>query len=121
MGATILVVEDEVDISMMLSSVLSMEGYTVVTAADGREGERAFRDGPVFDLVLTDLRMPHVGGREFFQRIRTICPDIKVIAASAYEEHHVVQQMKREGLHAYLQKPFEVNELLRTVRNVLAQ
>lgn len=121
MSPSILLVEDEEDISMMVRSVLVLEGYDVTTASDGAEGVRMFRNNPDFDLVLTDLRMPNLGGVEMLQKIRSMRPNVKVIAASGYEERPVIEQLKRDGLDAFIEKPFEVKVLLNTVKQVLSQ
>ena len=73
------------------------------------------------DLVLMDLTMPHMDGKEAFQIIRRLQPDLPVILSSGYNEQESVQSFSGRGLDAFLQKPYTLRVLERTVLEVLAR
>jgi DNA-binding response OmpR family regulator len=116
---TVLVVEDDRELSSLLELALTHEGYDVVLAGDGEEGERQFRQNESVDLVLTDISLPKVTGDQLFYRLRAIAPDLRIIAYSGYSPQTVVGQMLKDGLHAFLPKPFLPSDLLALVANIL--
>jgi two-component system cell cycle sensor histidine kinase/response regulator CckA len=117
---TVLLVEDEPVVRELAVATLREKGYTVVEAVNGEEGLRLARqhDGKI-DLVLTDVVMPVMGGKEMADALRTSHPDTKVLFASGYSEdamgHHGVL---RPGI-VFLQKPYMTATLVRKVREVL--
>lgn len=110
---TVLIVDDEFDIVDVLGDLLSVEGYEVVTAANGREGLARLRERPV-NLVLLDCMMPIVDGPEMLRLMREDerLTHIPVVMMSAAEMRH---QLKALGCSAFLKKPFDVSSLLETV------
>ena len=120
--ATVLLVDDEEMIREAATAVLESLGLTVVTAADGLEAlEAVQRPDLKVDVVLMDLTMPHMDGREAFHAIRRIHPDMPVILSSGYNEQESVQAFMGRGLAAFLQKPYTLRALERTVLEVLAR
>jgi signal transduction histidine kinase/ABC-type amino acid transport substrate-binding protein/ActR/RegA family two-component response regulator len=120
--ATVLLVDDEEMIRDAASAVLEALGLSVITAADGREALGVIhREGTRVDLVLMDLTMPHMDGREAFQAIRHIHPRMPVILSSGYNEQESIQDFMGRGLAAFLQKPYTLNALEQTVLEVLAK
>jgi CheY-like chemotaxis protein len=120
--ATILLVDDEEMIRDAASAVLQSLGLTVITAEDGRKAvEMVRRSDMKIDLVLMDLTMPLMDGREAFLAIRRIYPHMPVILSSGYNEQESVQAFMGRGLAAFLQKPYTLRALERTVLEVLAQ
>ena len=117
---TVLLVEDEPVVRELAVATLREKGYTVVEAVNGEEGLRMARqhDGKI-DLVLTDVVMPVMGGKEMADALRTSHPDTKVLFTSGYTEdalgHHGVL---RPGI-LFLQKPYMTATLARKVREVL--
>ena len=117
---TVLLVEDEPVVRELAVATLREKGYNVVEAANGEEGLRVARqhDGKI-DLVLTDVVMPVMGGKEMADALRTSHPDTKVLFTSGYTEdamgHHGVL---RPGI-VFLQKPYMTATLVRKVREVL--
>jgi len=114
---TILMIDDEDLLLTMGEMVLSSYGYTVLTANTGKKGLEIFssKAGSI-DLVLTDLVMPQMSGRELIDHLRRIDPKVKIICASGSVRPPVI----REEEH-YLQKPFASQELLRKVKQVLLE
>ena len=79
--ARILIIDDDVQILSMLRQTLEREGYEVVEASDGEQGEKLFREKPT-DLIITDLIMPEKEGVETIKEIRSEFPETKIIAMS---------------------------------------
>jgi CheY-like chemotaxis protein len=120
--ATVLLVDDEEMIREAAAAVLESLGLAVVTAADGLEAvETVKRPDLKVDVVLMDLTMPHMDGREAFQAIRRLQPDLPVILSSGYNEQESIQEFMGRNLAAFLQKPYTLKSLERTVLEVLAR
>jgi signal transduction histidine kinase len=115
-SATVLVVDDESLVLTMAETILSDFGYKVLTASNGQKALNVLsQPGNRVDLVITDLVMPGMGGRELMERIRQLYPDTPVMPTSGY----VMPEDKKSGV-GYLQKPFTSTELLLKVRAALA-
>jgi two-component system cell cycle sensor histidine kinase/response regulator CckA len=119
---TILLVEDEESLRELVRECLEATGYTVLGAKHGAEAleicER--HEGPVH-LLLTDVVMPQMSGRELAERLGAVRPNIPVLYMSGYTDDAVVLHgVLAEGT-AFLQKPFGAEALARKVREMLAQ
>jgi CheY-like chemotaxis protein len=118
---TILVAEDQPEVRSIIRAILSRHGYTVVTAPDGEAALKVLaEDSGKFDLLLTDVVMPAMGGAELARRIATIAPRIRVLYASGYTDDAVFRQGVVDHGVSFLQKPFSSTTLLTKVREVLA-
>jgi signal transduction histidine kinase/CheY-like chemotaxis protein/PAS domain-containing protein len=114
---TILVVDDEDLLLTMGRMVLSAYGYTVLTANSGQKALELFtKSKKKIDLVITDLVMPNMSGRELSEHILKAAPDMRIIWSSGYVRSANAQEQDR-----YLQKPFTAQDLLRKVKQVLIQ
>jgi CheY-like chemotaxis protein len=114
--ATVLVVDDESLVLTMGEAILTDFGYRVLTANGGQKALAILsRDDTKVDLVVTDLVMPGMGGRELVERIRQLSPATKILCTSGY----VMPADKSTGT-AYLQKPFTSQDLLLKVKQILA-
>jgi len=114
---TILFVDDEDLLLTMGRMVLSSYGYTVLTANSGQKALELFtRSKKKVDLVITDLVMPNMSGRELSEHILRTSPETRIIWSSGYVRSANAQEQER-----YLQKPFSAQDLLRKVKQVLAQ
>jgi CheY-like chemotaxis protein len=113
---TILMVDDENLLLTMGETILGEYGYKILTANNGQDalGILSRADAKV-DLVVTDLVMPGMGGRELVERIRQLAPPVKILCTSGY-----VMPDGKQSATAYLQKPFTSDELVAKVKNVLA-
>lgn len=120
----ILVVDDEPDIVKLLKTVLTVAGFVVETAADGREAEEKLT-GPLPDLVLLDAMLPHVHGFEICSRIKSTARSraLPVIMMSAIYRGWRFAQDAREsyGADDYIEKPFHLPDLLHRVKQRLAE
>ena len=116
---TVLVVEDEESVRTLAGRVLAEAGYSVVVARDGREGLALVEDGAPVDIVLTDVVMPVMGGRELRDRLRAGRPDLPILFMSGYTGTDVLRRGLRDTGVPFLQKPFSPDSLTRKVREVL--
>jgi PAS domain S-box-containing protein len=116
----LLLVEDEESVRELVRDTLVGKGYRVVTAENGEAGlaAAAKHDGTI-DLVITDVVMPGMGGREMVRRLTKSHPRVKVLYLSGYTEDAVISEGAAEGDTAFLQKPFTLQHLSRKVREVL--
>jgi len=115
-NARILIVDDEDLILTMAETILSSYGYQVTTAACGDEALKRYDEAEgQFDLVITDMVMPNMGGRELMERLRQRNPKLKIICSTGYVRNS--QTASDEG---YLLKPFTSQDLLRKVKQSCA-
>jgi PAS domain S-box-containing protein len=117
---TILLVEDTESVRVIAERALNDRGYHVLTAVDGVEGQRvaAAHDAPI-DLLLTDMVMPRVGGRDLAAALRRARPAIKVLYTSGYTAHSTVSREGIDPNEPFLAKPYVPETLLAKVREVL--
>src|SRR5881296_1466669 len=119
---TILVVEDEEAVRSLSRRALEASGYTVLAAADGPDAVRLLeRYGGPIHLVLTDVIMPGMNGRELAERLVQRRPGLRVLYMSGYPGDAIVHRGALEPGTAFLQKPFMPEDLARKVREVLDQ
>ncbi len=119
--ARLLVVDDEEAVRAVMSRTLEGEGYQVSEARNGREAlECLARIGRV-DIVLTDVIMPELGGRELVERLAADYPDLPVIWMSGYPRDAAFGDGGPPGAHPFLQKPIPPDVLVRMVEGVLGR
>jgi CheY-like chemotaxis protein len=119
---TVLLVDDEQMIREAAGAALESLGLTVLTAVDGADAVEVFTaQKETIDLVLMDLTMPRMDGREAFQRLRRIQPDLPVILSSGYNEQESIQPFLGRGLAGFLQKPYTLLALERAVQEALGR
>jgi two-component system cell cycle sensor histidine kinase/response regulator CckA len=117
---TILVTEDETQLRALMRTVLSRHGYRVLDAADGIDALRqaASHDGPIH-LLLTDVVMPAMSGKELASRLASIRPRTRVLYMSGYTDDAIANHGVLNMGIAFIQKPFRPDALIRRVREVL--
>ena len=113
-----LLVEDEEVVRRLVRQVLETAGYEVLEASDGEEALVVGRTRPA-DLLLTDLVMPRLGGREVADRLREHAPGLKVIYMSGYADATLLENGALQPGTELLEKPFTFATLTDTVRRVL--
>ena len=117
---TILVVEDEPSLRDAMRDLIATEGYPVLTAADGMEAVRIYREQSTrIGLVISDLQMPRLDGWKAFLQIRECDAAAKVIIASGRFERDRRAEMTAAGVSGYLTKPIRTDEILGTIRRLL--
>ena len=117
---TILVVEDEATVRGFTRTVLERQGYRVLDAEEGMEALRIASEFPdSIELMITDVVMPRMSGRELAERITALIPDLKVIFLSGYAEDAVAHHGVLDDNINFLAKPYNRDDLLTLIREVL--
>ncbi len=117
---TILVVDDEEVILGVLDEWLTLLGYQVITANGAVAALEIFRGRPNgIDLVILDMIMPGMGGGEVLDRLKALNPDVAVILSSGYSVEGEASRIMDRGVRAFIQKPFQMKEFSRLIREVL--
>lgn len=117
--ARVLVVEDEEVVRRLLKRVLAEAGYDVTCCADGAEALAAVQDSPRFDLLVTDVVMPHMNGRELDEQLRARNPDLKTLFMSGYSGDLIAPDGALVEGENFLPKPFRLQDMLKMVRLTL--
>ncbi len=119
-NATILVIDDEEAVRQTAKSALESYGYTVVVAANGREGVKLFLDlGHEIHAVLLDVTMPVMSGEETLVRLESIRADIPVVLSSGFNEDDATRRFTGKGLAGFVQKPYTAARLAEKIKMVL--
>lgn len=118
----ILLIDDDEVIRSVGQRMLENMGYEVLTAVDGEEGVRIFREHlGVIELVISDVIMPKLGGREVFFKLKEMDPGCPVILSSGFSEVGDIGELKDQGLQGFLHKPYRDFELSKIVSDVLGR
>jgi signal transduction histidine kinase/ActR/RegA family two-component response regulator len=118
---SVLVVEDEAAVRRLTTSVLRDCGYRVKEACDGTEALELMKTGQSFDLVVTDVIMPRMSGRELYDRLKVTNPAVKVLFMSGYTDDALALHGVLESEFAFIEKPFSPSRLGRKVRETIDQ
>lgn len=117
---TILLVDDEDMIWDVLSDMLQDLGYQVLLAGDGKEAVEIYRSNPgAIDLVILDMLMPNMGGRETFFLLKELDPQVRVLASSGYVSQEEIQDVMDSGAAGFLRKPYHISDLARKIKEIL--
>jgi CheY-like chemotaxis protein len=119
---TILLAEDQDDVRSTLARLLRSHGYTVVDTADGADALSKIERGemPPFQLLITDLVMPRIGGEALVAALRPTFPEVPVLVISGFDQQGSLRRMYERGhATAFLEKPFEGQPMLKLVRDLL--
>jgi two-component system response regulator PilR (NtrC family) len=114
----ILIVEDEKSMREVLKILLEGEKYEVVSASDGLEG-LSYLANDIFDLVITDVRMPKVDGFELLKKTKEISPNTIVIMITAFGTTEAAIEAMKSGAYDYINKPFKIDEIRLIVEKAL--
>ncbi|MGQ0612928.1 MAG: hybrid sensor histidine kinase/response regulator [Planctomycetaceae bacterium] len=116
----ILIVDDEEVVRQAAAVLLRHLGYEVLTASDGVEAVERFRSDPgAVDLVLLDLVMPRMGGRECFRALKEIDPQVRAVLATGYGRSEAAQIVRDDGIQGLVQKPYVAAQLGQAVAAAL--
>ena len=117
---TLLVVEDEEMLSELLKAALEALGYTVITASNGHQALSIYESlGNEIALVISDLGLPGMSGRDLFLKIRAIRPDARVLIATGYLDPGTRTELLALGAKGLIQKPYLADDVARLIREVL--
>jgi PAS domain S-box-containing protein len=116
----ILLVDDESSVRKLGEEMLRMAGYTVLTAANGREALEIYGSDPDrIGLVLLDLIMPEMGGKQCLEELLKINPRVKVVIGSGYSANGPTKGALASGAKGFVDKPYDIRQVLEVVRGVL--
>lgn len=114
----ILIVEDEKNMREILTMLLEGEGYEALQAKDGTEGLE-WLNKDIFDLIITDIKMPGVSGFEILKRSQELSPETLVIIITAFGTTESAVEAMKLGAYDYIHKPFKIDEIRLVVKNAL--
>jgi CheY-like chemotaxis protein len=116
-AGAVLVVEDEAILRRAVSKMLRKEGFLVVEAGDGKTGANLFRAKEAdIDVVLLDMTLPGMSGRQVLEELRRIRPDVKVILTTAYDQDNAFTSIGGPHPWGYVRKPYQLSELTNLLR-----
>ena len=117
---TVLLVDDEETLRILGAAMLTRLGFTVLTAADGREALAIYAEHrDEITLVLLDLTMPRMDGEQAFHELRLINPEVRVVVSSGYAEDDITARFVGQGLVGFVHKPYSLAELREQLRVAL--
>ncbi len=116
--ARILVIDDDESVRTVLATVLEESGYTVETAASGKEGIEKTNTG-FFNLALIDMRLPDMEGTQVLARVKDMTPKMRKIIITGYPSVQNAVEALNKGAHAYIMKPFDMEKVLKTIEEQL--
>jgi two-component system chemotaxis response regulator CheY len=118
----VLVIDDEANFRKLLHMMLQKGGYDVVEAEDGAQALEILRANPnllLIDVIICDIRMPHVNGYEAVTRFRQEFPSIPVVVLTGFPDPMMATSLLQQGVAAYRPKPIERDKLLAVVANTM--
>ena len=118
----VLVVDDEQDIRKVVRLTLEKLGYYVVEAEDGQQAINLLNEGEhpmVIDVILTDIRMPHINGIEAIEYFQREYPSVSLIALTGFPDLELATQLMKRGVNDYLVKPVDRDKLTTAVADAM--
>ena len=117
---TILLIDDEEIVRDVGSQMLEAFGYNIYEAGNGKQAIKIFQDKhDEIQLVILDMIMPEMGGKEVFEKIKKIKPDIKVLLSTGYNADSQAAEIMDKGCNGFIQKPFNMKELASKIKEVI--
>ncbi len=118
---TILVAEDDPQVREMITETLTKSGYAVIIARNGLEAVSLYQGSqrPV-DLVILDLVMPQMGGKECYYRLKSLNPKVKILVMTGFTADGSAEEFRREGASGVIIKPFELQEFTETIQRIVS-
>jgi len=117
---TVFLIDDDEMIADVSEMILKNSGYDVVSAKSGKEAIEVYKENHSrIDMVILDMILPDMGGGDTYDRLKEINPEIKVLLASGYDIDYQGRDIMERGCDGFIQKPFNMNELLEKIRGIL--
>lgn len=117
---TVLVVDDEKIVRMMIDKMLKLENFNVILTENGAEAVEVFdKKKDEIDLVLLDMIMPIMGGRECYFELKKRKEDVRVVLVSGFLHKEDLIELESNGICGYLRKPFHIDDLIELVNKSL--
>ncbi len=121
-SGTILIVDDEYIIQVMAKAILENLGYTVLIASNGLEAIDVYKqNSDQIKLVILDMVMPEMNGKECFAKLKKVDPMVKVILSSGFTQEEDLTDMKNLGLNGFIRKPYNTSDISHLINEVLNQ
>jgi len=117
MNKTVMIIEDNADMQILLLNILRDAGYKTSSVINGKDALTKYAQVKP-DIIILDLRLPGLSGKEIMQKLKNDKENVKVICITAYGDHSTEKEMMNLGAYAYFTKPFNNNDLLMTINNV---
>ncbi|MEX1138310.1 MAG: PAS domain S-box protein [Bacteroidota bacterium] len=114
----VLVIDDEEHVGEVIGGMLKNLGYKVSIATSGNEAITLLESRKRYDAVVLDMNMPEMGGQETFYRLKELDPDLRVVISTGYTNTSIDGTPLRDAIDAFLQKPYQLEELSKTMREV---
>lgn len=122
MGGNILLVDDDLLIHQIVEAKLRHAGYgTLLHAYNGQEAIKLLEQNPALDLILTDLRMPQMGGLEVIEQAKALAPDVPVVVISAFADQANLRAAMKAGAFDFTPKPLDLEDLSNSIKRALEQ
>lgn len=119
---TVLVVEDEDTLRILLQTVLEDAGIKVLTARDGMDAVEVFNTHKdEIGILLSDMGLPHLGGWDAFLIMKKVSPRLKGILASGYLNQNLRKELIKAGARDFIQKPYNSREIVEMIRGILQE
>jgi len=117
---TVFLIDDDDMIADVSEMILKNSGYDVVSAKSGKEAIEVYKENHSrIDMVILDMILPDMDGGDTYDRLKEINPGIKVLLASGYDIDYQGRDIMERGCDGFIQKPFNMNELLEKIRGIL--
>ncbi len=121
-GGTIMIVEDEKDLVEIIELMLTELGYDIITASNGAKALRLYKAaGNQIDLVISDIIMPQMGGKELYNELVKINPDVRFVFTSGYADKGFYKMYDIDHSMKIINKPFRLKDVSEMVNEVLNQ
>lgn len=115
----VLIIDDEKTVRMLASTILNKVGYSTILAENGREGLKIYQERKdEIELILLDISMPEMSGKETYIEIKKLDPEARVIICSGFEQDQRIQDLKKLGVDGYIQKPYNFYGLVKIINDV---
>ena len=115
----VLVVDDEQNVAEVIAGMLSNLGYAVTTVNSGKKAVAMYKKDKKYDIVILDMNMPVMGGKETFAKLKALDPEIRIVISTGYANASLESSLPGDTADGFLQKPYQLEELSRTMREVL--
>ena len=118
---TVLLIDDDDMVADVGEEILNNSGYRVFSAKSGKEAIDVYKaNQDRIDMAILDMILPDMGGMDTYDRLKEINPGIKVLLASGYDLGSEASEIIKRGCDGFIQKPFNMSELLEKIREILA-
>ncbi len=114
----ILIADDDELVRMLMKKALEQKGFEVVESDDGDTAVEMVEKDEDVGLVILDLKMPRMGGKEAYSAIHNIKPGLRCVVCSAYINENEEEELSALGVNAFLKKPYHIEDLYKTIRSV---